>query len=168
MPVFLAYPYHTKSGRRPAIEPPYKSGPEPYSFVTLHENRAGFLESVEHAVPMVSIRRLRGYGNPQPASRTDPTVRNGRAVSPQGRLPSAPLLTGLSPRCIARWACSAPPLCQRSLLVSALSCAIRIRNPLEFTTPKRPLSERGGSAQALTEDCRIPAACKRCWRESFG
>ena len=34
-------------------------------------------------------------------------------------------------------------LCQRSLLVSALSNAIRIRNPLEFTTPKRPLSERG-------------------------
>ena len=34
-------------------------------------------------------------------------------------------------------------LCQRSLLVSALSNAIRIRNPLEFTTLKRPLSERG-------------------------
>ncbi len=130
---------------------------------------------------------------------TGPTVRNGRAVSPQGRLPCAPLLTGLPPRCIAqarnlrrgrravsprlRAGCaSASPLrgkgtyggrgaplpsagrletscagvkqssvsaarcqllCQRSLLVNALSSVVRIRNPLEFTTPKRPLFERG-------------------------
>ena len=34
-------------------------------------------------------------------------------------------------------------LSKRSLLHSALPCAIRIRNPLEFTTSKRPLFERG-------------------------
>ncbi len=38
------------------------------------------------------------------------TVRNGRVALPQERLPSAPLLTGLPPRCIAHWARSASPL----------------------------------------------------------
>ena len=98
------------------------------------------------------------------------TVRNGHAALPQERLPSAPLLTGLPPRCIAqarnlrrgrravsprlRAGCaSAPPLCQRSLLVNALSRVVRMRKPLEFTTPKRPLLKGGGSALALTGDC---------------
>ncbi len=37
------------------------------------------------------------------------TVRKGRAASPQERLPSAPLLTGLPPRCIPHCGRSAPP-----------------------------------------------------------
>ena len=94
MPVFLACPYHTKSGRRPAIEPPYKSGPEPYSFVTLHKNRANFWESGERAVPMAYIRRLRGYGNPQSwLTLFIATVRKGRANkdNPQSASRTAPL-----------------------------------------------------------------------------
>ena len=37
------------------------------------------------------------------------TVRKGRAASPQRRHPSAPLLTGLPPRCIPHRGRSAPP-----------------------------------------------------------
>ena len=77
------------------------------------------------------------------------TVRNGRVALPQERLPSAPLLTGLPPRCIPHCGRSAPPLSKgafwlmRFQAFNALSSVVRIRKPLEFTTPKRPLFERG-------------------------
>ena len=41
------------------------------------------------------------------------TVRNGRAASPQERLPCAPLLTVLPPRCIPHCSRSAPPPFQK-------------------------------------------------------
>ena len=51
------------------------------------------------------------FGNRQlpifPANAT--AVRKGRAASPQERHPSAPLLTGLPPRCIPHRGRSAPP-----------------------------------------------------------
>jgi len=53
-------------------------------------------------------------------------------------------------------------LCQRSLLVCALSSAVRIRNPLELTTPKRPLFERGWHALA----CRGIAGSRNRFKKS--
>ena len=93
-----------------------------------------------------------------------PTVRNGRAALPQERLPSAPLLTGLSPRCIAqarnlrrgrravsprlRAGCtSAPPLCQRSLLVCALSYAARVRKSVGIHHSQTPPLQKGVAAR---------------------
>ena len=95
------------------------------------------------------------------------TVRNGRVALPQERLPSAPLLTGLPPRCIAKQGTSgagdapealacglgAPrlrPFAKGAFWFARFRALPEYGDPLGFTTPKRPLFERGWHAG----DCR--------------
>ena len=95
---------------------------------------------------------------------TGPTVRNGRAVSPQGRLPSAPLLTGLPPRCIPHCGRSAPPLSKGAFW------SVRSRALPEYEKrrgkppPNAPFTTGGGTAQAVTGDCLTKAPLRKACR----
>ena len=62
------------------------------------------------------------------------------------------------------WLTPCQLLCQRSLLVYALPCAIQIRNPLELPLPNSPFLKGGGTAQAVAGDCLTKAPPRKACR----